>query len=165
MVPFGELFNHRNPPDVVWFFEEEEGKQGFFIKALRNVDKGSQMYDSYGKKSNTDLLLAYGFIQPGNTVENPVRLNLTAKTGDPIFELKRDIMGDEISQLKLRVSSQISSKYGKNALSILRILMFDMNENFEQLSSIKELYQRDKFVPPLSMRNELMAMQELSKLC
>ena len=79
------------------------------------------------------------------------------------MSLKRDILKD--FEIKLEVSSHISSKQNNKTLSVLRIIMFDMNENFEQLSSIKELFQSEKTVPPLSTRNELMTIQELQKLC
>ena len=61
MVPFADIFNHRSPPDLDWSWKEEGEKQGFFMHAIKNVDKGSQVYDTYGMRSNEDLLLFYGF--------------------------------------------------------------------------------------------------------
>ena len=54
MVPFGDLINHRNPPDLEWTMEaDERGRQGWFARAIQNVEKGEQVFVSYGaQKSN-----------------------------------------------------------------------------------------------------------------
>ena len=49
LVPFGDLINHRNPPDLEWRLEpDERGRQGWFARAIQNVEKGKQVFNSYG---------------------------------------------------------------------------------------------------------------------
>ena len=38
MVPFLDFFNHRNKPNVEWYFEVHmDGKIGFFVYALEDI--------------------------------------------------------------------------------------------------------------------------------
>ena len=41
MAPFGEYFNHRNPPHVKWTWNADEmGRSGWFAIAALEVKKG-----------------------------------------------------------------------------------------------------------------------------
>ena len=62
MVPFGDLFNHSDTPTVHWLWQDT----GFAMYALRDIEEGEEIVDSYGTLSNSNLLAAYGFILPEN---------------------------------------------------------------------------------------------------
>ena len=69
-------------------FNPIRGDEVITIYADKDYKKMEQVYISYGPKSNSDLLLLYGFCldrNPFNSVE--IRVNLLE--GDPLYEEKR----------------------------------------------------------------------------
>ena len=63
--------------------------------ARNNIEKGQQVYDSYGAKSNFELLSDYGFIDSSNKVVTSSMLDVELDEGDPIFALKKEILGSK----------------------------------------------------------------------
>lgn len=59
LVPVGDLFNHARRPDVAWTFDRDRGV--FEVHARGAVPAGTQLHTSYGAKSNSRLLVHYGF--------------------------------------------------------------------------------------------------------
>ena len=59
MVPIADMLNHRATPNVVWTFDAK--LQGFTMIATRDIQRGEPIYDSYGKKSNSQYLKNFGF--------------------------------------------------------------------------------------------------------
>jgi histone-lysine N-methyltransferase SETD3 len=50
LVPFADMLNHLRPRETKWTFDS--ASQCFTITALRDIQAGAQVYDSYGKKCN-----------------------------------------------------------------------------------------------------------------
>lgn len=84
-VPFADMLNHRRPRQTTWYYSEE--KQGFVIDACDDIARGSQVYDSYGRKCNSRFFLNYGFINLNNDA-NEVPLQLALDKNDPGYEVK-----------------------------------------------------------------------------
>jgi len=59
-VPFADMLNHRRPRQTTWFYSDD--LEGFVIEACDDIPRGSQVYDSYGRKCNSRFFLNYGFI-------------------------------------------------------------------------------------------------------
>lgn len=70
MVPLADMLNHHIPKQTSWYFSEQH--DGFVIKSLKKIPKGSEIYDSYGQKCNSRFLLNYGFTIPDNDVNEVV---------------------------------------------------------------------------------------------
>lgn len=64
LVPLADMMNHRRPPDVEW--AHDEGEDAFVMTALRDIRKGEEIHDSYGRKSNGRFFVHYGFTMPDN---------------------------------------------------------------------------------------------------
>ena len=65
LVPFCDLLNHSEICNTRWNFNHST--KYFELKATQNIPKNTELFDSYGKnKSNTLLLLYYGFTLPNN---------------------------------------------------------------------------------------------------
>ena len=62
MVPYADMMNHANDPNIDWKFDGKE----FVMKALKEVNKGDQLFDTYGTKTNYENLLFYGMVLPNN---------------------------------------------------------------------------------------------------
>ena len=135
LVPFGDLINHSNPPHVSWGWEaDEEGRKGWFGRANRDIMRGENVYISYGNKSNYNLLLDYGFLIPENKASLSNILRLKLNTDDPLFEVKKEILGSG------NIDVFLKTKPSPEALSIFRIAFFDDTDNLQQLKDIKDVY-------------------------
>ena len=85
LIPFIELFNHSNPPDVRWnFFTDASGDRSLRLTAERDIAKGGEVFDSYGSRNNFDLMVSYGFLIPNNpdVLEVAARLVYSANRND-----------------------------------------------------------------------------------
>lgn len=60
LVPLADLLNHAPDPETRW----DLGADGFVLEAVAPIPAGAEVRDSYGQKSNTRLLLHYGFVVP-----------------------------------------------------------------------------------------------------
>ena len=64
IVPYADLFNHSLDENTYWCFNDD--KNQFEMSATKDIPKNTQIYDSYGEKSNLKLLFYYGFTIPNN---------------------------------------------------------------------------------------------------
>jgi SET domain len=60
MVPLLDQFNHHAAPNVGFAYQFK--KRGFVVTALDTIPKGFEIYDRYGKRTDSDLLAKYGFV-------------------------------------------------------------------------------------------------------
>jgi len=65
LVPFCDLLNHSNNYNTTWSFNIIN--KYFELKSTKFIQKNTELLDSYGEyKSNTLLMLYYGFTMPNN---------------------------------------------------------------------------------------------------
>jgi histone-lysine N-methyltransferase SETD3 len=60
VAPMADMLNHRNEIHTTWSYDN--ASCCFVIKALENIAPGSEIYDSYGCKSQHRFLLNYGYV-------------------------------------------------------------------------------------------------------
>lgn len=104
LVPVLDLFNHTNEPSIRWGFEPVASLVDHCIQISTRdepVSDGEQMWNCYGKVSNGQLLLQYGFTLPDNehdsvvlsprgfSKEGPLSENSTVETGKKVELLSR----------------------------------------------------------------------------
>jgi hypothetical protein len=70
MLPYYDLMNHAMDPNAVWYFDRE-GMQ-WMIRNVRRIQRGEEITDSYGCRSNPELLSAYGFFVPNSQCDRLV---------------------------------------------------------------------------------------------
>ena len=80
LVPYADLFNHSQKCNTTWYFDDS--LDSFILKATSDIKKNSEIYDSYGEKTNNELLLYYGF-----TIKNNKNSRLYMKDSSDIIEL------------------------------------------------------------------------------
>jgi protein-histidine N-methyltransferase len=74
LLPLMDIGNHNGINQVDWLPDPIAGR---FTLSIRDaIPEGSQIFNFYGKKSNSELLVAYGFILPNPDNDN-VNLKLT----------------------------------------------------------------------------------------
>jgi hypothetical protein len=64
LVPYADLFNHSNDSNTTWYFNDT--RNSFILEATKNIKKGHEIFDSYGGKTNVQLLMYYAFTIPNN---------------------------------------------------------------------------------------------------
>lgn len=82
LLPVLDIGNHNGREDVDW----SHSLTSFRLLNKSTIPKESQIYNFYGSKSNSELLVAYGFLLPG--VEND-KVNLKVNLPHDIQRLRR----------------------------------------------------------------------------
>jgi hypothetical protein len=73
LVPVADMLNHHLPKQTSWFYCDK--RKGFVIQSLREIEPGTEIFDSYGQKCNSRFLLNYGFTLPSNSHNEVVTLS------------------------------------------------------------------------------------------
>ena len=70
LVPFADMINHKHPgAKTKWDYVE---KRGFFITATADIQKGEEVFISYGVKSSAEWFMNYGFIDVNSHDQVPL---------------------------------------------------------------------------------------------
>jgi hypothetical protein len=80
----------------------------FVLVATKNINKGEELTDNYGIKTNIELLLYNGFTI-GSNPTSILSINLNGI--DYLFSLQYDLM--ELKQLKTKYKSELKKNYKK----------------------------------------------------
>lgn len=75
LLPVMDIGNHDGLDFVKWIKAPE--KEHFILSTCRDVRQGDQIYNFYGFKSNSELLVGYGFTLPLMRFRDVVNLKLT----------------------------------------------------------------------------------------
>ena len=137
MVPYLDLINHSDKNNTYWYYDEY--KSGYYLISIRDIKKNEEITDSYGRYYNSYLYKTYGFVIPGNTVNDRVY----AKINDNIIRLDLDFPNDTIFH--------IFDKFDYNKI--------DFNDVKKKVLNI--LYERKKYFEGL--KTERFALQVIFK--
>jgi histone-lysine N-methyltransferase SETD3 len=92
LIPFADMLQHSDPPETTWGMEGET----FVMTALRSFKAGTPIHDNYGSKSNSELLLTYGFCDAGNR-RDEARVSVGGRRFSAVPDLSdarmRDLLG------------------------------------------------------------------------
>jgi len=96
LVPYADMLNHKRPrehneTDTRWTFDDT--MNGFTITALREINRGEQVYDSYGRKCNSRFFVNYGFALEDNEEDNEAVIRLSIPADAPALSLKTRLVG------------------------------------------------------------------------
>lgn len=65
LLPVFDIINHSMKAQVQWIVDHESNDAGLCrFQTLDTYKPGDQVFNSYGKKTNSELLLSYGFVLP-----------------------------------------------------------------------------------------------------
>lgn len=121
-VPYADMLNHKRPRQTTWFYSDE--RQGFIIEACDDIPRGSQVYDSYGRKCNSRFFLNYGFINMNNDAnEVPIIVHLNKE--DPGYEVKLKLINEKKDFMKFRVVDNLDEPVMHEFISWIRYAVFD----------------------------------------
>ena len=176
LVPFADLLNHKRPRQTQWYYDDEINS--FVIQATEDIMKGSEIYDSYGKKSNGRFLLNYGFAIENNDCSEYI-LSIIFNDCYPLYEIKKKIIKTEKNFIKTFIlNNNIYESQIIEILSFLRFCMFDgdINDlikitfNNENKKSDNYLFSFDNnnfgfgYIPPINKEIEINVLKKLKIL-
>ncbi|XP_019420730.1 PREDICTED: ribulose-1,5 bisphosphate carboxylase/oxygenase large subunit N-methyltransferase, chloroplastic [Lupinus angustifolius] len=91
LVPWADMLNHSC--DVGTYLDYDKSSKGIVFTTDRVYQPGEQVFISYGKKSNGELLLSYGFVpREGANPSDSVELALSLEKSDESYEQKSELL-------------------------------------------------------------------------
>ncbi|GAV68451.1 SET domain-containing protein/Rubis-subs-bind domain-containing protein [Cephalotus follicularis] len=91
LVPWADMLNHSC--EVKTFLDYDRSSQGVVFTTDRPYQPGEQVFISYGKKSNGELLLSYGFVpKEGTNPSDSVELSLSLRKSDKCYKEKLEAL-------------------------------------------------------------------------
>lgn len=60
MVPMADMFNADENYNAYWHYSDD--REGFLVDAQEDIAADSQIFDTYGAKTNAEYLMNYAFI-------------------------------------------------------------------------------------------------------
>ncbi|XP_073828279.1 actin-histidine N-methyltransferase-like [Musca autumnalis] len=126
LIPFWDMANHRDGTITTFFNMETQQVES---SAQEDYNKGEQIFIYYGDRTNSDLMIHNGFINPSNP-KDKVSIKLGLSPSDVLFEKRAKLLEllkiPKNSELKVLPSPDFISP---ELLAFVRV--FNMNE--EQL--------------------------------
>jgi len=173
LVPFADLLNHRRPKQTQWYYDDNS--ESFIIQAIEDIKEGSEIFDSYGKKTNSRFLLNYGFcLEDNNTSEYLMTIYFNEKY--PLFETKKKIFKESKLDYKIKRSFNLNNNIAESQiaelLSFLRFALYDgdINVLYDKIRTDKnenenELELNICYTPAISKELEIKVLKYLHLLC
>jgi histone-lysine N-methyltransferase SETD3 len=174
LVPMADMLNHKRPRDsksdnddnhseTSWTFDDK--RNAFTITSLKALNRGDQIYDSYGRKCNSRFFVNYGFSLDENE-DNQAVIPLQLPADDPHYRMKLRFLGGHPNNTRRRfqIPTQYKEKITENE---------ETKESFSfcrfchaQDSEIMLLSSADDFkiddIEPISIRNEIAVIQSFA---
>ncbi len=172
LVPLADMLNHRRPQQSAWEYNEKH--KGFIIESKEDIQRGDQIYDSYGKKCNSRFFLNYGFIVENNDA-NEVPLKIKFDENDDLYSVKLKLVGF-VDPKPIRVCEDLGERNMQHFFSYLRFAEFRGDPmtlykfQFQQ-SATKRSDEDDEDtsfqgtnIPPISIKNEKSVLATMKQL-
>ena len=170
LAPFADLLNHKRPRQTQWYYDNM--LESFVIQAIEDINEGSEIFDSYGKKTNSRFLLNYGFsLENNDSSEYP--LTVSFNNSYPLFEVKKNLFQSDYELVKtFNLNNNIYESQLLELLSFLRFMLFDGDINilFNAMTSNDNLIYEDisltfYYISPISKELEIKVLKHLHLLC
>jgi histone-lysine N-methyltransferase SETD3 len=156
LVAMADMLNHKRPNETSWTFDQS--LNSFTITTTKRLLKGSQIYDSYGRKCNSRYFVNYGFSLDKNE-DNQVAMffKLPQDPADPAYMLKAELVGRHTR--RFQIPFEHKERVTRKCVSFLRICFATPDE----LVPLAQLESRIK-IPPINIRNEAQVYYEIARV-
>ena len=101
MVPYLDLINHSDKNNTDWNYDENEG--AYILTAIKDIEEYKEITDSYGHFMNSRLYQTYGFVIPGNTINDNVYVRINGESitlNISFLKSKIESMFEKLVQMK-----------------------------------------------------------------
>uniref|UniRef100_A0A7N0TEA0 SET domain-containing protein n=1 Tax=Kalanchoe fedtschenkoi TaxID=63787 RepID=A0A7N0TEA0_KALFE len=135
LVPWADMLNHSC--EVQTFLDYDKSSQGVVFTTDRQYQPGEQVFISYGKKSNGELLLSYGFVpRAGTNPNDSVELSLSISKSDKCYNEKLAVLRMYGLSIPQRFPVQITGwPVELMAYAYLAVSPPSMSNEFEKMAS------------------------------
>ena len=170
LAPFADLLNHKRPRQTQWYYDDN--LESFVIQATEDIPEGSEIFDSYGKKTNARFLLNYGFCLEDNDTSEFV-MTIAFNESYPLFEEKKNFFQNEYELVRsFNLNNNFYESQIIEILSFLRFILFegDINELYNAINSSENIYNEEVpltfyYIQPISKELEIKVLKHLNLLC
>ena len=170
LAPFADLLNHKRPRQTQWYYDDN--LESFVIQATENIKEGSEIFDSYGKKTNARFLLNYGFCMDDNDTSEYL-LTVELNNNYPLFELKKNFFQNEYEFVRtFNLNNNFYESQIIELLSFLRFILFDgdINDLYNAINTSENIYNEELpltfyYIPPIDKDLEIQVLKHLHFLC
>jgi histone-lysine N-methyltransferase SETD3 len=173
LVPMADMLNHKRPrgdkndkddsshSETSWTFDDK--RNGFIITSLKSLNRGDQIFDSYGRKCNSRFFVNYGFSLEDNE-DNQAVIPVDIPTTDPHYPLKLSYLGGHASACKRRfqIPIQYKEKEAKEAFSFTRFALAQDSEIMLLGGGADGAEFKVDDIEPISIRNEIAVLRVLA---
>lgn len=135
LIPWADMLNHSS--EVETFLDYNKSSMGVVFTTDRSYQPGEQVFISYGKKSNGELLLSYGFVpKEGTNPNDSVELYLSLDTSDKCYKEKLAALQKHGLTSPQRFPLQITGwPLEMMAYAYLAVSPPEMSQKYDELAS------------------------------
>ena len=170
LAPFADLLTHKRPRQTQWYYDDN--LESFVIQATEDIEEGSEIFDSYGRKTNARFLLNYGFCLEDNDTSEFI-MKITFNENYPLFEEKKKFFQNDYELVRsFNLNNNFYESQIIEILSFLRFILFDgdINELYNAINSSENIYNEEVpltfyYIQPISKELEIKVLKHLSLLC
>ena len=170
LVPFADLLNHKRPKQTQWYYDDSI--ESFVIQATENIEEGSEIFDSYGKKTNARFLLHYGFCLDDNDTSE-FNMTITFNESFPLFEQKKIFFENEKEYKRtFNLNNSFYQSEILELLSFIRFILFDdeLYLLYNSISSNEDINTEEintvyYYVKPIDIKLEIKVLKYFRSLC
>jgi len=153
LVAMADMLNHKRPNETSWSFDQS--KNAFTILTTKRILKGSQVFDSYGRKCNSRFFVNYGFTLDFNE-DNQVAIFFDLPQNDPVSQIKGKLIGSNTR--RFQIPFEHKERITKKCCSYLRVAHATLEE-------LLPLTNTENFtiIDPICIRNEAQVMYAIAE--
>lgn len=135
LVPWADMLNHSS--EVETFLDYDKSSKGIVFTTDRAYQLGEQVFISYGKKSNGELLLSYGFVpKEGTNPNDSVELSFSLKKDDECYNEKVEALRKHGLTTPQQFPLQITGwSIQMMAYAYLVVSSSKMSQQFDEMAS------------------------------
>lgn len=157
MVPYADMLNHRLPRETRWMFDDS--CTGFTITSIPAIQRGEQVFDSYGRKCNNRFFINYGFTVRDNP-DNEAVIRVEIPAQDPQLNWKlRALIGSTDPRREYQVPIGYSDTKSFELFAFMRLSVATEDEIPAASRAMARVEMRGA---PVSLRNERAALAALA---
>lgn len=160
LVPMADMLNHKYPAETYWTFDQD--REAFTITSQKDFVADEQVYDSYGRKCNTEFFMNYGFVPEEANPNNECKLIMSFPEDSDLFAYKLLLLPSDLHQVQ--VSKDYESDECAEMWAYLR-LAFCTSAEFFQLTGGGYDVDDVKDISPRNIRNEMEVLRNLADFC